>query len=137
MATRNLDPRPFFSQRSFYHYRPNPLSVAILLPGNLFGFRQNRLEFANFNHHSVFIPALLNNPGNHFAFFVSKRAQHLLVLGFPQSLHNDRAGSGSGDPAKTRGGVIEFADLVAIFIDLGCHHHYMAVFAINFYPRVI
>ena len=111
--------------------------MAILLAWNLLGFRQNRLEFANFYHHDIFISALLDNPGNHFALFIPKRAQYLLVLGFPQPLHNNGAGSGSSDPSEPRRSVIEFADLIAIFIDFRCHHHYMAIFAIDFYSRVL
>ena len=80
----------------------------ILLAGDLFGWRQQPFKAAEVDHHIARVTTLLDHTGDHIAFATRPFTKGSLVVNIAQALHDDLAGSGSSDTAKSFRGVLKF-----------------------------
>jgi hypothetical protein len=111
------------------HVATQPIAVVVLLAGNLFGRRDDALGelglAAHPQHHlaqRVGAGVLLDDTGDDVALTRGELAVDLLVLGVAEPLQHDLARRGGRHPAESLGGVVPFADQVAVLVEFARHH---------------
>src|SRR5581483_10096256 len=125
------------------HVAAQPVAVLVHLAGDLLGGRDHALgalRLAAQPHHDqaagVGTAVTLNHSGDDLALPGGELAVIALVLGVAQPLQDHLARGGGRDPAETLGGVVPFADDVAVVIGFAGDHPYRTGLAVDVDTRV-
>jgi hypothetical protein len=100
--------------------------VHVRLPRHLLGRWKHGLDRAEVDVHHPRVGTLLDDPGDDVALATPELAEHLLVLGITQPLHDRLPRRGGRDPTEPLGGVVPFPDEVAVLPLLGPDDHVAA-----------
>ena len=99
----------------------NTLTVDVLFAGDLFGRREQPFKAAEVDHHIARVTPLLDHPRDHIAFATCPFAKRSLIVNIAQALHDDLAGRGGGNTAKTFRCVLKFRGEFAFFCAFATH----------------
>ena len=131
------DLRPAQSLANAQYVATQPLAVLVALARHLLGRGQHRLDPAEVDEDVARVLALLDDPADDVALLAGELAQHLLVLGVAQPLHDDLPGRGRRDPAEAVRGVVELRARHALLVGLVGPDHDVPALAVELHAGVL
>ena len=97
--------------------------MRVVLSGDLLGIGKNGLEIIGQLHGGhAGVTRLLHDTGHNLTGLAGKVTQNALIISIAQALHDDGTRGGLCNASEVLGGVIEFADGVALFVFFGGHN---------------
>ena len=117
MGARQGDARTALGALNAHDVGADAVTVAVGLAGDLFPVRQDGLKVVgDLDHCGASRARSLDGARDDLPFASREVAEHALVVGVAQALHDDGARGRLGDATEVLRGVIELADGVAVFV---------------------
>ena len=138
MGPRQLDAGFAGAASHADHIAAQPFPVLIALAGHLFGGPDHAVGTLGLTADphddvaaGVLATILLHHPGDDVTLTGRELAVDPFVLGVAEALQHHLARGSRRDPAEPSGGVIEFADEVALIVNLASHHLNLTALAVD------